>query len=98
MPINAPRHLYDKVVFVEKRGLWPIIQQSRLAEKYDIAFICSEGYAVRACRTLLNALQRDRAVTIACCHDADPAGYVIRKSLQEATAGRRSRSSWSTSA
>jgi hypothetical protein len=27
-----PLHLYDKILFVEKRAIWPIIQQMRIAE------------------------------------------------------------------
>lgn len=83
---DAPKYLYNKLIFIEKRSYAPIIRQSGLPEKYDIAFVCSEGYAVRACRRLMRDVQEKASVRIACVHDADPAGYLIYHKLARANA------------
>ena len=83
---DIPDLLYDKVLYVEKKGQQPIFQKARLAEKYDLAIICAEGYATRAVKTLLSAAQTDRKMTVLCLHDADPYGYNIARTLREATA------------
>ncbi|MFH1268522.1 MAG: ATP-binding protein [Planctomycetota bacterium] len=83
---SFPLHLYDKLFFVEKKGLHPTFQAFRLAEKYDMAIVCAEGYAPRAAKTLLAAAQTDRKMTICCLHDADPHGYNIARTLRKATA------------
>ena len=44
-----------------------------------------EGYATRAAKTLLSAGQEQRDMTLLCLHDADPYGYNIGGTLQEAT-------------
>ena len=37
-----PEWLYNKILYIEKKGLWPIIEASRLAERYDMAVIAAE--------------------------------------------------------
>lgn len=82
---DFPLYLYDKILYCEKKGFHPIFQAFRLAEKYDMAIVCAEGYAVRAAKSLLSAAQT-RDVVILCVHDADPAGYNISRTLRESTA------------
>src|SRR5262249_16762355 len=43
-----PAWLYDKILFVEKKGLWPVIEAARLVERYDLAVVAGEGYATEA--------------------------------------------------
>jgi len=88
---DFPLHLYDKILYVEKKGFHPLFQAYCLAEKYDMAIICAEGYAPRAAKALLSAAQTKHHVVIACLHDADPAGYNIARTLREATATFRGR-------
>lgn len=83
---SFPWWLYDKVLFVEKKGLWPVFQAARLAERYDMAIVAGEGYATEACRVLLASAERGREYKLAVLHDADPHGYNIGRTLREATA------------
>jgi hypothetical protein len=80
-----PAHLYDKILFIEKCGLWPALKAARLAEKYDMAIVAGEGYATEACRILFANADRARDYQIFTVHDADPHGYNIYRTLGEAT-------------
>ncbi|MBU4270800.1 MAG: hypothetical protein KKA28_02890 [Planctomycetes bacterium] len=80
-----PEYLYDKIMYVEKKGFLSTFKYAGIAEKYDLAVVCAEGYATRAAKTLLSAGQEQRDMTLLCLHDADPYGYNIARTLQEAT-------------
>lgn len=82
---KIPPFLYDKVLFVEKKGLHPILKAAKLAERFDMAIMCSEGFAPDAAKALLAAAEKQR-MTLFCLHDADPAGYLIAHVLRNGTA------------
>src|SRR5262249_11203427 len=81
-----PAWLYDKILYVEKKGVWPILQTARLAERYDLAVVAGEGYATEAIRVLFQAASTDRQYQLFVLHDADPDGYNIARTLREETA------------
>jgi hypothetical protein len=79
-----PDWTYNKILYIEKKGIAEQLKPSKLAERYDLAIIAAEGYASEACRTLLeNAEAGDYYIYV--LHDADPYGYNIALTLQEAT-------------
>jgi hypothetical protein len=80
-----PSWLYDKILFVEKKGLWPILKAARLAERYDMAVVAAEGYATEAARILFAKAEKGQKYQLAVLHDADPDGYNIARTLQEET-------------
>jgi Topoisomerase 6 subunit A/Spo11, Toprim domain len=80
-----PAWLYDKILYVEKKGVWPIFKAASLAERYDMAIIAAEGYACEAARTLFAKADKDRQYQLFVLHDADPDGYNIARTLREAT-------------
>jgi len=81
-----PAWLYDKILYVEKKGVWPILQTARLAERYDMAVVAGEGYATEAIRVLFQVASTDRQYQLFVLHDADPDGYNIARTLREETA------------
>jgi hypothetical protein len=81
-----PAWLYDKILFVEKQGLWPVLEKSRLAERFDMAVVASEGYATEACRVLFANAEKGKDYQLFVVHDADPHGYNIARTLREETA------------
>jgi hypothetical protein len=81
-----PAHLYDKILFVEKKGLWPVFQATRLAERYDMAIVAGEGYATEACRVLFGHADHGQDYQLFVLHDADPHGYNIARTLRDETA------------
>jgi len=80
-----PLLLYNKILYVEKKGLLPILQAARLAERYDMAIIGAEGYATEAARTLFAQASRDQQYQVFVLHDADADGYNIARTLAEET-------------
>jgi hypothetical protein len=83
---HFPEWLFDKCLYVEKKGIWPIMQAAKLAERYDMAVIAGEGYATEACRVLFQNADKAHAYQLFVIHDADPFGYNIYRTLQEETA------------
>jgi hypothetical protein len=75
---------YDKILVVEKAGLWPVLEAARIAERYDMAVITSEGFGTVACRELLASMPPGD-VKIFSLHDADIAGYNLSLILGEET-------------
>lgn len=80
-----PSWVYDKILYVEKKGLLPTLQAAQIAERYDMAIIAAEGFATEAARTLMSKAANDRQYKIFVLHDADPAGYEIARTLREET-------------
>jgi hypothetical protein len=80
-----PSWLYDKILFVEKQGLWPVFREARLAERYDMAIVAGEGYATEACRVLFRNAEKAHDYQLFVLHDADPYGYNIARTLREKT-------------
>ncbi len=80
-----PAWLYDKILYVEKKGVWPILQAAALAERYDLAVIAAEGYATEATRVLFAHAEKGQNYQLFTLHDADPDGYNIGRTLREET-------------
>jgi hypothetical protein len=80
-----PAWLYDKILYVEKKGVWPILQAAALAERYDMAVIAAEGYATEATRVLFVQADKGQHYQLFVLHDADPDGYNIARTLREET-------------
>lgn len=77
---------FDKVLYVEKTGLLPILRAGRIAEKYDMALMSSQGFANRSAKDLLADFEREfDKVTILCLHDCDISGHEIARTLAEET-------------
>ena len=68
-----PPWQFDKVLYIEKEGLEAQLAPYRLGQRYDMAIIYGNGYAVTACRNLL-ARSDIRDMKIFVLHDADPTG------------------------
>ncbi|MFI5529241.1 ATP-binding protein [Kitasatospora sp. NPDC051853] len=82
---RPPQWSYNKILVIEKTGLWLPVRESGIADRYDMAIITNEGYSTEACRALL-AKMPPGDVQIFVLHDADPAGYNIARTLGEETA------------
>jgi hypothetical protein len=80
-----PHLTYDKILYIEKEGVWPQLEHAMLAERYDMAVLTGKGYATEAARTLFDrAEQGDYQLFV--FHDADPDGYNIARTLRDETA------------
>jgi hypothetical protein len=80
-----PEYEYNKILFIEKKGLLHTIKAANLHKKYDMAVLAGEGYSSEAIRTLLDKAQTGQDYTIFVLHDADPDGYNILRTIQDST-------------
>ena len=67
-------------MFVEKEGFDPLLQEARIAERFDLAVMSTKGMSVVAARMLLDRLAPliDRVFVL---HDFDVAGFSIFATL-----------------
>lgn len=86
---NFPEWEVNKVLFIEKEGVWETLKQTggiELAQRYDLAIAACEGYATESARKLMAKAQQSSGYQIFVFHDADPDGYNICRTLAEETA------------
>jgi Protein of unknown function C-terminus (DUF2399) len=81
----GPWHRYRYALFVEKEGFDALLEQARLAERYDLALMSTKGMTVTAARHLVERLSQ-AGVTILVLHDFDKYGLEI---LQKFTTDTR---------
>jgi hypothetical protein len=87
-----PAWLFNKVLYCEKEGFFPILRGMHWPEINDIALMTSKGFSSRAARDLIDMLAAsDEPCDFFCIHDADAAGTMIYQTLQEATRARGAR-------
>jgi len=79
-----PEYLYNKVLYVEKKGVLPAFDATRLAERYDLCIVAGEGYASRAAKDFLRMAESQNIIVL-CLHDFDINGLEIARTLREAT-------------
>ena len=90
---ERPEWTFNKVVYLEKEGLFPMLIDAQWLERHDCALLTSKGYASRAARDALDLLGcTGEELTFFCIHDADGYGTRIYQSLTEATRARPDRS------
>src|SRR5215217_6638662 len=80
-----PKHVFNKLLYVEKKGQFPLINEARLMDRYDMAVMTGEGYATEAARTLLSVADKNERMQIFVMHDADKDGYNIARKVRDAT-------------
>lgn len=84
-PTMGPKNRFGAVLFIEKEGFMPLLDEVKLAERYDIAIMSTKGMSVTASRELLDALCEDRDVPLLVLHDFDKAGFSILGTLHRDT-------------
>ncbi len=80
-PTYGHEHRYGAVLFIEKEGFAPLLQQARIAEKYDIATLSTKGMSVGAARRLVDALCGRYELPLLIARDFDAAGFSIAHTL-----------------
>jgi hypothetical protein len=86
---KRPPWTFNKILYSEKEGLFPILKDVGWPERHDCALLTSKGYATRAVCDVLNLMgELSEPITIFCIHDADGPGTMIYQSMQEAVNAR----------
>ncbi len=87
-----PKWNFNKIIYIEKEGLFEVLKQVGFPEKYDCALLSSKGYASRAVRDVIDLLgETEEEIKFFCVHDADGPGTMIYQTLQEGTTARERR-------
>jgi hypothetical protein len=84
-PTQGPRHRYTTVLFIEKEGFLPLLQQAQVSERFDLALMSTKGMASTAARTLMEGLSLTCGVRFLVLHDFDKAGFSICATLTQDT-------------
>ena len=82
-PSKGPANRYGAILYVEKEGFLPLLEQVGLAERYDMAIMSSKGMGTTAVRTLIEDLSGQ--VKILALHDFDKSGFSILGTLTRDT-------------
>jgi len=89
---RRPEWTFNKILYCEKEGFFPILQDARWPERHDCALLTSKGFATRAARDVLDHLGAGKEpIRFFCVHDADGPGTMIYEALQQATDARPGR-------
>lgn len=89
---ERPSWTFNKILYCEKEGFFPMLLDARWPERHDCALLTSKGYASRAARDALDLLgDTSEALTFFCIHDADGYGTMIYQALTEGTQARPGR-------
>lgn len=75
------QYKYDKALYIEKTGFDDIFKVEGISEKYHMIIVSGQGFATRAAKTILYALQK-KGLKLYCMHDLDISGLNIYKSFQ----------------
>jgi hypothetical protein len=88
VPTHGPSNRFGAVLFVEKEGFDPLLEQIQLADRFDLAIMSTKGMSNTASRQLVDQLSQ-MGLPIFVLHDFDKSGFSIVHTLQ--TSSRRYR-------
>ena len=82
-PTHGPKNRFGSILYIEKEGFLPLLEQAKFAERYDLAIMSSKGMGTTAVRTLIESLCQQ--VKILVLHDFDKSGFSIVGTLRRDT-------------
>jgi len=68
-PTAGPKNRFGAVLFLEKEGFGPLLEEVRLAERYDLAIMSTKGMSVTASRELVQELCATHDIPLLVLHD-----------------------------
>jgi hypothetical protein len=81
-PSLAAGRRYQAVLYIEKEGFEPLLEEAKIAERYDLAIISCKGQSVVAARRFVDRVcALGRGVPLLVVHDFDKAGFEIAQRL-----------------
>src|SRR5262249_18068637 len=83
-PSLAAGQRYQAVLYIEKEGFAPLLEEARIAERFDLAILSCKGQSVVAARKFVDHVcARGRGVPLLVVHDFDKAGFEISQRLTQ---------------
>lgn len=81
-PSLAEGKRFQAVLYIEKEGFEPILNEAQIAERFDLSILSCKGQSVVAARQFADQVCRvDGGVPLLVVHDFDKAGFEISKCL-----------------
>src|SRR5262249_24102237 len=81
-PSLAAGQRYRAVLYIEKEGFEPMLQEARIADRYDLAVMSCKGQSVVAARKFVDHVcALGNGVPLLVVHDFDKAGFEISQRL-----------------
>jgi hypothetical protein len=81
-PSLAGGQRYQGVLYIEKEGFGPLLEEARIAERFDIAIMSCKGQSVVAARRFVDEVcALGRGVRLLTAHDFDKPGFEIGQRL-----------------
>jgi hypothetical protein len=81
-PSLAAGQRYQAVLYIEKEGFEPLLQEANIAEKFDLAIMSCKGQSVVAARRFVDEVcALGHGVPLFVVHDLDKAGFEISQRL-----------------
>jgi hypothetical protein len=84
-PTRGPKHRFGAILFLEKEGFAPLLDEVRLAERFDLAIMSTKGMSVTASRELVQDLCATHGIPLLVLHDFDVSGFTIFGTLRSST-------------
>lgn len=78
---RGPAYRFEYALFIEKEGFYPLLEEARIAERYDLPIFSTKGMSNTAARELVEALT-EQDVTILVARDFDKSGFSIMHTLR----------------
>jgi hypothetical protein len=84
-PTAGPRNRFGGLLFLEKEGFGPLLQEVHLASRYDLCIMSTKGMSVTASRELIEELCSTHNIPLLVLHDFDISGFTIFGTLRSST-------------
>jgi hypothetical protein len=81
----GPDGNFGAVLFIEKEGFAPLLERSRIADRFDIAIMSTKGMSVTGARQLVDEMCAEYDIPLLILHDFDKAGFSIAGTLKRDT-------------
>lgn len=81
---SGPVNRFGAVLFIEKEGFMPLMEQAGIAQRYDLGIMSTKGMRVTAAARLVEELSK-AGVTIYVARDFDKSGFSIIETLRSDT-------------
>jgi hypothetical protein len=81
-PSLAAGQRYQAVLYIEKEGFEPLLQEAKIAERFDLAILSCKGMSVVAARQFVDHVcAKGDGVPLFVVHDLDKSGFEISQRL-----------------
>jgi hypothetical protein len=84
-PTRGPKNRFGAILFLEKEGFGPLLEEVQLAARYDLAIMSTKGMSVTASRELVEELCATHDIPLLVLHDFDISGFTIFGTLRSST-------------